>query len=372
MLKRRRTSANVEHRYDSENGQVYTESIVTARRKVHPWYNGTVGSPAEVKRSITSGATTLKEIAMCILLRNLDRLELDSFQNVNWTLGHIIWERIRHLGLVSFHTWCIFTNCYGEEHWRRGGSYGGHVSDTHYHLDTVIRDLTNFSQRLDFLTFLTVNDAGIPAQAYLQLSDLPSLAVLKLWETGRSDDPAGFNERILRAWQVASQHQRGFQNLQGLEVTDLGLDSLTLLGHFQHCPQLSLVRILPRLTGKDGDSLTGPWSRITSKQKKHFSHKALLSNKRVTSAFILQAAREVAKLSRAQKPHYRISYGRNEDTRYFRERPMSAEVWVRRLSQVETEVSTAEDATSDPKTSRKLRSNNSTSLKNMLSTFLDV
>lgn len=350
--------------YNYESGQVFTETTCKARKRTTPWYRESLGSAKLISSKSNEGTKTLRTTALQTLLKNLDLLDVESLRSVEWATGQELLSTIEESGLKSFAVWRIFTTRYFKD---KPGNYKRHLSDANHELDIVIEDLARFSQGSPFLTFLTVNDCLLLPQSYLKLSSLPNLAVLKLWETGRSDTPASFNERILRGWQSSTVETVGFRSLRALEVTDIGLESENLLAYLEQCRNLSLVRILPRHEESRRTSVAGSWTQLQPKGKR--SSMMLLGGEVTSPSVLLSYALKAAVLPQPNLPYCAISYGKNEDTRYYRERPAGAEVWVRGLARGKRPPSPQVEATLSPEHRTKRRMEKSRSLEDILGSF---
>lgn len=161
---------------------------------------------------------------------------------------------------MTFELWRIFSIRYFKH---RPGNFPVKVSDIDCPLDTFISSLQKLSCDAPFLTFLSINDCRFPSQHYLALGDLPNLAVLLLWETGRAAYPNGFSKRVLRAWRDAATEKRSFSSLRAVQMTDFGIEADRLLAYFEPFRKLSLCRILPS-EGKHGRSGgTGSWKYLS-------------------------------------------------------------------------------------------------------------
>lgn len=86
----------MEHKFDPESGQVYSETEVRFRRtKQSDW----IGQPrghvhGKKERSTTSGARSLADLAKIKVAKQFPSLTADHFASIPWSLADQVWEEL--------------------------------------------------------------------------------------------------------------------------------------------------------------------------------------------------------------------------------------------------------------------------------------
>ena len=85
--------------FDPDSGQVYTETIVPARRNNASWVWSTLGRPEDVRthQHPQAGVPRLVDVATCTLVANINMLTPESFEGVPWSVAERIWQRVTKL-----------------------------------------------------------------------------------------------------------------------------------------------------------------------------------------------------------------------------------------------------------------------------------
>ncbi|KAI1608651.1 hypothetical protein EDD36DRAFT_447466 [Exophiala viscosa] len=210
----------MEHKFDPESGQVYSEAEVRFRRTKQTDWIGQARGGGYIKkeRPVGSGARSLAHLAKIKVAKQFPSLTADHFASIPWSLAEQIWEELLSMGMESFHAWRILATAYPgpDEFDNPEYRYFIHIKTPSLPYTEYLTGIT--SESLNWLTCLRVSPQRMSTADLVAIHKTTNLAVLDLSD-GRILPDIGsprFDERVFRSWADLARNGQAFQHLRVL------------------------------------------------------------------------------------------------------------------------------------------------------------
>ncbi|KIV82050.1 hypothetical protein PV11_04186 [Exophiala sideris] len=208
----------MEHKFDPESGQVYSETEVRFRRaKQSDWIGQARGSRhMKRERRTETGARSLADLAKIKVAKQFPSLTADHFASIPWSLAEDVWEELLSMGLESFHAWRTLAVAYPgpEEFDQPKYRYFMHIKTPSLPYPEYFTGIT--SESLDWLTCLRVSPQRMSTTDLVAIHKIINLAVLDLSDGRLMPDTGSprLDERVFRSWADLARVGQAFQHLR--------------------------------------------------------------------------------------------------------------------------------------------------------------
>ena len=206
--------------YDSDTGQIYSESEVRVSSRHHSDWIGELKTPSLEKRTQPHerGARSLFAMARIKVAAESRNLSAEHLSMVPWPIGKQIWEDITMRRMESFHVWRAFAASYsralefGQPQYR----YHLQIRQPSLVLHSYFSGLT--SRDASWLTCLRISPKETRTADLVAIANITNITALDLSDGRVTIDTrlSAFDERVLRTWAELAQSGRAFQHLRVL------------------------------------------------------------------------------------------------------------------------------------------------------------
>lgn len=241
--------------FDTESGLVYSEQVFTAstgRCRCPSRLNLAESDFLNCGHASREGPPSLYATALRRLLKNLDKLDVDSLDTVPATLIDKLWKEITRSHLDELRVWQIFAHTHlGQRTFVHTFSAPSQCS-LHSRFDYV---LASASSSMRWLTNLTLDDSvsDIDFSKIPKLRNLHNIVVM-----GTSSRYHGFSDYLLHSWADAAKETGCLNALETIFLS--GQQGITVgsLEHLNAFPHLETFCAYDcSLTNKDMEGVTG-------------------------------------------------------------------------------------------------------------------
>ena len=231
--------------YDSDTGQMYSESQVRVSSRHHSDWIGELKTPSLEKRTQPHerGARSLFAMARIKVAGESRNLSAEHLSMVPWPIGKQIWEDITLRRIESFHVWRAFAASYS-----KASEFG--LPQYRYHLQirqpslvlpAYFNGLT--SHDVSWLTCLRISPKQTRTADLVGIANITNLTALDLSDGRVTIDTrvSTFDERVLRTWSELALSGRAFQHLRVLMFGWQEQLSFWLFKYLPRFPKLECV-----------------------------------------------------------------------------------------------------------------------------------
>ena len=206
--------------YDSDTGQMYSESQVRVSSRHHSDWIGELKTPSLEKRTQPHdhGARSLFGMAKIKIAAESRNLSPEHLSMIPWAIGKQIWDDITMRRIESFHVWRAFAASYpkasefGQPQYR----YHLQIRQPSLVLQSYFNGLT--SPDGSWLTCLRISPKETRTADLVAIANITNLTALDLSDGRVTIDTrvSAFDERVLRTWSELARSGRAFQHLRVL------------------------------------------------------------------------------------------------------------------------------------------------------------
>ena len=231
--------------YDSDTGQIYSESQVHVSSRHHSDWIGELRTPSLEKRTQPHGhgARSLFETAKIKVAAESRNLSAEHLSMVPWPIGKQIWEDITMRRIESFRVWRAFAASYSKASEFGQPQYRYHlqIRQPSLVLQSYFNGLT--SRDASWLTCLRISPKETRTADLVGIANIINLTALDLSDGRVTIDTrvSAFDERVLRTWSELAQSGRAFQHLRVLLFGWQEQLSFWLFKYLSHFPALERV-----------------------------------------------------------------------------------------------------------------------------------
>ena len=206
--------------YDSDTGQIYSESQVHVSSRHHSDWIGELKTPSLERRTQPHehGARSLFGMAKIKVAAESRNLSAEHLSMVPWPIGKQIWEDITMRRIESFHVWRAFAASYARASEFGQPQYRYHlqIRQSSLVLPAYFNGIT--SRDASWLTCLRISPKETRTADLVAIANITNLTALDLSDGRVTIDTriSAFDERVLRTWAELAQSGRAFQHLRVL------------------------------------------------------------------------------------------------------------------------------------------------------------
>ena len=231
--------------YDSDTGQIYSESQVHVSSRHHSDWIGELKTPSLEKRAQPHehGARSLFAMAKIKVAAESRNLTADHLSMVPWPTGKQIWEDVRLRRSESFHIWRVFAASYSQASEFGQPQYRYHIQIRQPSLALQAYFTGINSRDASWLTCLRISPKETRTADLVAIANITSLAALDLSDGRVTIDTriSTLDERVFRTWSELAQSGHAFQRLRVLTFGWQEHLSCWLFKYLPHFPTLKRI-----------------------------------------------------------------------------------------------------------------------------------